>query len=283
VARVSNLATCASNALTGVALGMSARIGPFDWRLAAAMAVAIMLLYSAGMILNDLLDRSVDAVERPNRPIPSGRVGPRSALLVVATLMLGAMAILAWLSAPAAFAGACLIGAIIAYDALHLKSTATVPLMGLTRALVYVVGAAAVGWPFDVRLVTIFAVALLLYTVVISTIARHEMSASPKARISRWAILVLLAIPLLPLLVVRPATWTWSAIAGAALAIVLLGSGLDLVARPPRIRHAVGRWIAAMCLLDAFFLTLLDRPVAALVAGGWFVVTVAAHRRIAGS
>src|SRR5579864_6868436 len=31
-------------------------------------------LYLAGMVLNDVFDREVDARERPGRPIPSGRV-----------------------------------------------------------------------------------------------------------------------------------------------------------------------------------------------------------------
>lgn len=34
------------------------------------------LLYLAGMALNDWADREVDARERPERPIPSGRVAP---------------------------------------------------------------------------------------------------------------------------------------------------------------------------------------------------------------
>ena len=34
----------------------------------------------AGMALNDYADREIDAVERPGRPIPSGRVTPEFAL-----------------------------------------------------------------------------------------------------------------------------------------------------------------------------------------------------------
>ena len=37
---------------------------------------ASVCLYWAGMAANDWADRELDAVERPERPIPSGRVSP---------------------------------------------------------------------------------------------------------------------------------------------------------------------------------------------------------------
>lgn len=42
--------------------------------------------YWAGMALNDWADRELDAVERPERPIPSGRVSPGQALAVAGGL-----------------------------------------------------------------------------------------------------------------------------------------------------------------------------------------------------
>jgi 4-hydroxybenzoate polyprenyltransferase len=52
----------------------------------ALLPVASACLYLGGMALNDYADRHVDATERPERPIPSGRVTPRGALAVGATL-----------------------------------------------------------------------------------------------------------------------------------------------------------------------------------------------------
>lgn len=46
----------------------------------AGLTGASCCLYLAGMSLNDYADRDVDAVERPRRPIPSGRVEPGFAL-----------------------------------------------------------------------------------------------------------------------------------------------------------------------------------------------------------
>ena len=40
----------------------------------ALLVVASSLLYLSGMVLNDVFDAEIDADERPERPIPSGRV-----------------------------------------------------------------------------------------------------------------------------------------------------------------------------------------------------------------
>src|SRR5262245_11728078 len=45
-------------------------------------------LYLSGMVFNDVFDRAVDASERPNRPIPSGRVKLNHAIVFGSLLML---------------------------------------------------------------------------------------------------------------------------------------------------------------------------------------------------
>src|SRR5215213_1226074 len=55
----------------------------------AGLVASSSCLYLAGMALNDYADRDVDAVERPGRPIPSGRVSPEFALGLAGALTLG--------------------------------------------------------------------------------------------------------------------------------------------------------------------------------------------------
>lgn len=62
--------------------------GPTDvrtWRL-ALLPLSSACLYAGGMALNDYADRELDAVERPERPLPSGRVSPAQALAVASGL-----------------------------------------------------------------------------------------------------------------------------------------------------------------------------------------------------
>src|SRR3954470_8900900 len=56
----------------------------------AGLVASSSCLYLAGMALNDYADREVDAVERPGRPIPSGRVSPAFALGLASALTAGA-------------------------------------------------------------------------------------------------------------------------------------------------------------------------------------------------
>ncbi|HEY0640042.1 MAG TPA: UbiA family prenyltransferase, partial [Pseudonocardiaceae bacterium] len=51
-----------------------------------ALPLASACLYWAGMALNDYADRELDATERPERPIPSGRVTPGEALALAGGL-----------------------------------------------------------------------------------------------------------------------------------------------------------------------------------------------------
>lgn len=45
-----------------------------QWPQWAMLVMASALLYTAGMVLNDVFDVEVDRVERPQRPLPSGRI-----------------------------------------------------------------------------------------------------------------------------------------------------------------------------------------------------------------
>jgi 4-hydroxybenzoate polyprenyltransferase and related prenyltransferases len=42
---------------------------------------AVLLITGGGNAINDYFDREIDAVNRPDRPIPSGRISPRAALI----------------------------------------------------------------------------------------------------------------------------------------------------------------------------------------------------------
>jgi 4-hydroxybenzoate polyprenyltransferase len=91
--RISNVLTVATNALVGLWIahllaGQATIEGFLAWMPRHVGIVAgTCLLYLFGMVLNDLLDRDLDAGERPTRPLPSGRVALRPAILLAATLV----------------------------------------------------------------------------------------------------------------------------------------------------------------------------------------------------
>ncbi len=60
--------------------------GGFDAKASAIIFLAVFLITGAGNAINDYYDREIDAVNRPTRPLPSGRISPRDALSYSLTL-----------------------------------------------------------------------------------------------------------------------------------------------------------------------------------------------------
>lgn len=75
--------------------------GDFWWNL-LWLSLSTIGLYAGGVAFNDVFDAELDAVERPERPIPSGRASRRSAsLMAFLLLVMGVVAAaqVSWISA----------------------------------------------------------------------------------------------------------------------------------------------------------------------------------------
>ncbi|WP_199439713.1 SCO3242 family prenyltransferase [Umezawaea beigongshangensis] len=103
-------------------------------------------LYWSGMALNDWADRDLDAVERPERPVPSGRISPRRALIVATGLSATGLGLAAWAGGRDALRVAVPLAlAVWSYDTV-LKNTPAGPVgMAACRALDVLLGAGAAG------------------------------------------------------------------------------------------------------------------------------------------
>lgn len=146
-------------------------------RVIGTMASSIAL-YWAGMALNDYADATVDAVERPERPIPSGRVARRTALATACGLTAAGLGLAALTGGRRALGVALpLTGAVWAYD-LGLKSTPAGPAaMAGARALNVLAGAD------PGRRTSALPAALLVgaHTYTVTALSRHEISGAPRA------------------------------------------------------------------------------------------------------
>lgn len=281
LARVSNLPTCLSNVLVGFALGAGdGALGQLRPAVLLEVALGIALLYAGGMALNDVADLYVDRRERPGRPLPSGRISGGAARTFVVVCFVAGLFMITMGGRDALGPGVALLAAIVGYDLLHKRHPAAALLMGACRGLVYLVAARAVGGLLDVRVTVWLAGALALYVVTITVVARAETS--HRLGVSRWLAVTPPLIVLAPMVALPPRSWV--AGAAAALLLVWLGLGARLaLRRPPRTVQAILTWIAGICLVDAFFLTLLGRPAAAFLACACFGLTVWGHRRVLGT
>ncbi len=189
LARISNLPTVLSNALAGAVLGLlfqDASVAQLARLSSMWIAIAIpCIIYCAGMILNDAFDASIDAQERPTRPIPSKQISQRAAFVVGISLLLLALA-LAACTQHAIVGGAtvALIAAVLIYDTLHTKSGNSVLLLALCRALASFIpmlacaGANSIDL-FSSRMLAL-PLALAAWTLGLSLLARSEADATKR-------------------------------------------------------------------------------------------------------
>jgi 4-hydroxybenzoate polyprenyltransferase len=271
LARISNTPTVVSNVVAGAVLASAAA----ETGTVAVVAVAMALFYTAGMILNDLLDYEVDVRERPERPLPSGAVSRGAALVAVLALFVVGLALLATEGLEPFLAGLGLVALIALYDAWHKGNPLSPVLMGACRALVYFVAALAVIGEVPLEVATAAAV-LLIYIVGLTQVAKAEggglLGAWPLAAVlaaigywvgwvdSVWYVLLLLAF----------AAWVVRSI--------------WLVRSQRRIGPGVVSLIAGVALFDALAVASAGGSLAAVgVCLAAFLLTIALQTKIAGT
>ncbi|MEV5432048.1 SCO3242 family prenyltransferase [Streptomyces sp. NPDC052701] len=145
-----------------------------------------LCLYEAGMALNDWADREEDAVERPHRPLPSGRVRPAAALTAACALTGAGLALAAAAGRPALAVAAPLAATVWAYD-LTVKHTPAGPAaMAAARGLDLLLGAAATAG--TTRRALPSAALLGAHTLAVTAVSRQETrGGSPLAPLAALA------------------------------------------------------------------------------------------------
>uniref|UniRef100_UPI00140B214F SCO3242 family prenyltransferase n=1 Tax=Streptomyces sp. YIM 98790 TaxID=2689077 RepID=UPI00140B214F len=136
-----------------------------------AMPLASACFYLAGMALNDWADRDLDAAERPERPVPSGRVTPGEALAVAAGLTGAGLGIAAAAGGrPALRVAAPLAATVWTYDLLAKKTPAGPAVMALARGLDVLLGAGG-----QARRAALPALAVAGHTAGVTVLSRGEV------------------------------------------------------------------------------------------------------------
>lgn len=184
IMRISNAPTVLSNAVAGAVLGgvavdFAATALPRDARW--IIVLAPLLCYLGGMVLNDAFDAAIDARERPARPIPSGRISRRDAFVVGALLLAGGIGIAALSGSMLATGGVALLALlVVAYDAIHALTAASIALLALCRALAALIPMVVFARDLETIVasgVIVHPAALAAWTLGLSFLARGEVAA----------------------------------------------------------------------------------------------------------
>jgi 4-hydroxybenzoate polyprenyltransferase len=245
--RPANVVTALADVLAGYGVAGLQNRAALPWLLGSTAC-----LYAGGVVLNDVFDRELDRRERPERPIPSGRVAPATAAALGAGL-LAAGTLLAFRATPTAGVVAGVIALlVVAYDGWGKRHAIGPVNMGLCRALNLLLGVAAVpaaltsSWPL--------ALIPLLYICAVTTLSRGEVHGGRSG--AGTVALVFLTIAWLGL------AWVAVRSAGHAGPALLLVAALAWRVAPPFwrarqtpapafVRIAVQRGVLSLVLVDA--------------------------------
>ena len=246
---------------------------------------ASLCLYFGGLALNDWFDRERDAIERPSRPIPSGRVSPGAALTTGTLLLVAGVALAALVGPWPSLVAAAIAVLVVLYDG----PARSVPLlaflvMGLCRGGNLLLGASPALPTWKIAVVVAAAVETA-YILAVTAAAKRETE-GPPAGLARWAPLatVVVGLPLV-LAFTRFSVIGLLAAVVATIPVFLLCRSfrpeLPAAAVPPRI----GALIRALIPIQAAFV-LAAAPTALLPAAGLYALWPlgrAAGRRFYGS
>lgn len=267
--RLPNHATAVADVLAGWLV--VARPRELGWPpVAAWLAIgAGLCLYAAGMVLNDVCDVDLDRRERPERPLPSGRIAVGTAALVGQGLLaLGGLlgAATAWVTGHPAvvLVTAALTAAVWLYDR-HAKATPWGPtVMGLCRSLAWLVGMTAAGGPTEASQ-WLIPVGMGAYVGGITLYARDEAGRSRAPTLLAGAVAMAAGLALVaaqsvwtvrsgeaaPFLAAR-APGNWAAVWAVLITLLSVRNVLPLIdPSPGRVQATVGNCIMAIITIDA--------------------------------
>lgn len=233
----------------------------------AVMLGASTCFYWAGMVLNDYFDREEDLRDRPHRPLPSGRIQPRSALaasclLLAIGLGLAVVVSVDWTSHTVWWAVA-LAALIVGYDAWLKHTPAGFLAMAACRSCNVLMVCSVGPWAY-----THLAVAGVVggYIAGVTIFAKTEAERSSRTRLSVAAVVIAAALVVgatLPLLAPNAVAWPLAGVAVLAAWLLWLGRVMLRainVPEPRRVQSAVKTAILGLIVVDAGLATIFVGP-----------------------
>jgi len=177
--RLPNLFTLPSNILVGIAAISSLAFTLTSFIQFLLLVTISVLLYCVGIVLNDLYDFDIDKKERPNRPLPSGKISRRSAIGLVAIFSTLALILSLLVSFSTLVISSILFLAIFGYDK-YLKNTHAGPfIIASARVMNILLGTSVSFRSVDSysQIVTLTFVLIItfVYVSLIGFISRYEV------------------------------------------------------------------------------------------------------------
>ncbi len=185
-ARLSNVPGVLSNVSLGIVLGILETRQAIDtrfWINSATVGFAAAALYLSGNFLNDWADRNWDAIQRPERALPRRLFAPGLYLLLASGLLLSALGAASFADHRVFLIALTITICILLYTWLHKRTAWSVIPLALCRALLPLLGFAAIAGDGGIRF-SLAAIAsglgLFCHITGLSLLARREAVATTR-------------------------------------------------------------------------------------------------------
>jgi 4-hydroxybenzoate polyprenyltransferase len=256
--RLPNVFTTPSNILAGYFAVVT--VAQADSVHLVALMVSSGLLYVAGIVLNDYFDIEIDKRERPSRPLPSGNISKRHALVIAVVALLIANAIAFVLGPMSLAVSLSLTTAIIAYD-YRLKHGLSGPFaMGAARFLNVIFGASPallyINNNHSFAIIGTAAASLFLYIIAITILSKKEAgNETPNSTIPFLMVFgVISAVAGLGLLLLQ-LQWAFLVNLSIFASVMIITFKQHLTKEMPSVQKAVRNMVISIIILDSVFVT----------------------------
>ncbi|MCU0429560.1 MAG: UbiA-like protein EboC [Cytophagaceae bacterium] len=259
--RPANLFTAMADVLVGC-LWLQA-----SWYQTILMLLATTSLYAGGVVLNDCLDAELDRLERPERPIPSGRATKQGAAFLASALLLAGI-LFAFschlLSGMIALIIACMI---LVYDAFAKRHAWWGPwTMGACRALNLALGMSVLGTVIPEML--FLPVLSWVYVMALTKLSRSEVHGGNNSLVIVVG-MIYLAIGLSLLLIMESRSGLiWNGIP------ILIWAGILTSFMYAAYKHPNAATIRKAVKMSVLCIVLLDASMAAMYVPLWKIIPI---------
>ncbi|MGO4919683.1 UbiA-like protein EboC [Maribacter spongiicola] len=206
LARPANLPTAAADILAGITIAFYLKnIEALKFLTEQRGDVLLLVfssvaLYAGGVVFNDVFDAELDAIERPERAIPSGLVPKREAIYFGTILMLIGVTLAFKCNMLSGIISVVLTIAILTYDGYFKQFGFAGPLnMGVCRGLNLLMGMSILG----ILSHCYIALVPVVYIFAITLISRGEVNGNNKKHIVRAGVLYAIVILSIALIVIQ--------------------------------------------------------------------------------
>jgi 4-hydroxybenzoate polyprenyltransferase len=225
--------------------------GALHWPTAILVTTISVCLYTGGFALNDYLDYEQDRLERPHRPLPSGRISRRNALVLAGILFACGMLISLFLGVLQVVIVGVLAILIVVYDALAKDTAVGNLVMAACRYMNWLLGLSTAGLELTIALIP---VPVFTYVAALTALSRTETGKREHAvPLSVFAGLAATVVMFLVLILSGVLENQWSLLLLVPAVLTLLARLVHLYRHwsTEKVQQTVGIMIYGIILLDA--------------------------------